>query len=176
MRTLVLDQGYQPHRIVSWQKGISLFFGGKVDVVEEYDDIIRSVSLAVRMPAVVRLRSRIPYRKPYLKFSRINVLRRDGYACQYCGTEGRAKELTLDHVVPKAQGGQTTWENIVAACRPCNEKKGARTPAEAGKPLKTQPRRPSFLPNVVGGTGAAGDPRGVPDGWKNWMPNAVIQG
>ena len=117
MRTLVLDQGYQPHRIVSWQKGIALLFRGKVDVLEEHEDEVRSVSRAFRLPSVVRLRVAIPYRVPRIRFSRLNVLRRDRFACQYCGLRGSAKELTLDHVVPKSRGGLTSWTNVVAACQ-----------------------------------------------------------
>ncbi|MCZ2109143.1 MAG: hypothetical protein LC118_06205 [Dehalococcoidia bacterium] len=83
--TLVLDQGYQPHRIVSWQRAVHMIFDGKVEVVSEYDDEIRSISITIKMPAVVRLLSRVRGRKQMVKFSRINVATRDGFTCQYCG-------------------------------------------------------------------------------------------
>jgi 5-methylcytosine-specific restriction endonuclease McrA len=142
MRTLVLDQGYQPHRIVSWQKGIALFFRGKVDVLEEYEDEVRTVSSAYRLPAVVRLRVPVPFRVQRIRFSRLNVLRRDGFACQYCGQEGGSKDLTIDHVVPKARGGLTAWANVVTACRPCNQRKGDRVLARSGLTWPSDRRRP----------------------------------
>ncbi|MGB9340806.1 MAG: HNH endonuclease, partial [Polyangiales bacterium] len=128
MRTLVLDQGYQPHRIISWQRAVCMIFDGKVEVVEEYDEDIRSVSITIKMPAVVRLLRTIMGRKRAIKFSRINVAMRDDFKCQYCGVRHRLRGLTYDHVVPKSQGGKTNWENIVMACYSCNEKKGHHTP------------------------------------------------
>ena len=74
------------------------------------------------------------------KMTKLEIFNRDKYICQYCGKEG--KELTLDHVRPRRSNGQHTWENIVAACIPCNRKKAGRTPAEAGMPLLRQPRAP----------------------------------
>lgn len=165
MRTLVLDQGYQPHGIVTWQKAISLLYVGKVDVVEEYADVIRSVSMAMKMPAVIRLRRAMRHRPYRLKFSRLNVMRRDGFSCQYCRTKAPVGELTYDHVVPRAQGGRTCWENIVTACRECNHAKADRTPKQAGMPLAKTPVRPTWLP--AGGVEV--DERRVPDSWKSWL-------
>jgi 5-methylcytosine-specific restriction endonuclease McrA len=101
---------------------------------------VRSPSMEMRLPSVVSLKSYVDQdRKP--AFTRFNVFLRDGFACQYCGD---AAELTFDHVVPRSQGGRTTWENIVAACGPCNLRKGGRTPSEAGMPLlRRGPTRPS---------------------------------
>jgi 5-methylcytosine-specific restriction endonuclease McrA len=164
MRTLVLDQGYQPHRIVSWQKGMALWFRGKVDVLEEYDDEVRTVSTAFRLPAVVRLRVPVPYRVQRIRFSRVNVLRRDGFTCQYCGHRGGSKDLTLDHVVPKARGGQTAWSNVVTACRPCNQRKGDRVLSRSGLSLNRAPTTPTWLP-----AGPEHDELvGVPAVWSSW--------
>ncbi|MCA9578129.1 MAG: HNH endonuclease [Polyangiales bacterium] len=171
MRTLVLDQGYQPHRIVSWQKGIALLFRGKVDVLEEYDDEVRTVSSVFRLPAVVRLRVPVPFRVQRIRFSRLNVLRRDGFACQYCGHEGTAKELTIDHVVPKARGGRTEWQNVVTACRPCNQRKGDRALARSGLVLAKPPAVPTWLPS-----GPARDQLGVtPPVWSAWGVAAAAE-
>ncbi len=101
METLILTQGYLPHRIVGWQKAITMLVIGKVEVVETYDEVIRSVSLSLRMPAVVRLTRRVRHHDPKVRFSRINVLTRDGFRCQYCGETRLARDLTLDHVVPR---------------------------------------------------------------------------
>lgn len=165
--TLVLTQGYVPHRIVTWQKAVTLLFDDKVEVVQSYDDRpIRSPSLTIPMPAVVRLLQNVRVRQRGVKFSRSNVLARDGWQCQYCGDKAPLKELTFDHVIPRAQGGRTFWENIVTACVRCNERKGARTPAEARMPLRKKPHRPPALPllhlHVQLGMR-------VPDAWKSWV-------
>ena len=167
METLVLDQSWQPHRVVSWQKAVHLLFDGKVEVLHEYDQDIRSVSLTIKMPAVVRLVRRLRRRhRPAVRFSRANVLARDRFTCQYCGTEASPRELTFDHVLPRAQGGRTTWENIVAACRRCNFRKGCRTPEQAGLTLRSVPTRPSYLPllhlRLEMGSG-------VPDAWRSFL-------
>ena len=169
MRTLVLDQGYQPHRIVSWQKAVCLLFTDKVDIVEEYEDVVRSVSLAIRMPAVIRLRKGARRRQRTIKFSRLNVCMRDGFVCQYCGEKSPMRDLTYDHVLPRSRGGRTTWENIVTACRQCNESKGDKTPEEAGMTLRQKPRKPTWLPT---GTFYV-DATHVPDPWKAWVAWAM---
>src|SRR5690606_15207836 len=107
----------------------------KVEVVEEYDEDIRSVSITIKMPAVVRMLRAIRGRKRAIKFSRINVATRDDFRCQYCSLKLPLRHLTYDHVVPRSQGGRTTWENIVMACRDCNSRKSGRTPKQAGMTL-----------------------------------------
>jgi len=166
MQTLVLTRGYLPHRIVNWQKAITMSFVGKVEVVETYDEVIRSVSLAIEMPAVVRLTRSIRHRAPKVRFSRMNVLTRDGFRCQYCGQKLPARELTFDHVVPRSQGGRTSWTNIVTACRPCNHDKRDRTPEQAGMTLRTKPARPEALPFSLTQLRVGRD---VPDPWKDWV-------
>ena len=165
MHVLVLDQGYQPHRVISWQRAVCMVFGGKVEVVEEYDEEIRSVSITIRMPAVVRLFRRVRQRGRAVRFSRFNVLLRDRFTCQYCGDRVPAKELTLDHVVPRARGGPTRWTNVVAACRPCNHHKSDRTPDEARMPLRQSPQQPKFLPS----NGLQIHRRKMPEPWTYWV-------
>ncbi|MCC6874311.1 MAG: HNH endonuclease [Sandaracinaceae bacterium] len=166
METLILNQAYMPHRVVRWQTAVSMFFTGKVEVVEEYEELIRSVSLTVRMPAVVRLVRRGRHSEPKIRFSRGNVLLRDGYTCQYCRAVLPSHELTFDHVVPRSQGGRTSWENIVACCRPCNALKGNRTPQQAGMKLLATPERPRALPFKLKQLRLA---RPMPDLWKQWV-------
>ncbi|MBT8469212.1 MAG: HNH endonuclease [Myxococcales bacterium] len=166
MRTLVLDQGYQPHRIISWQRAVCMIFDGKVEVVEEYDEDVRSVSITIKMPAVVRLLRHIVGRKRAIKFSRINVAMRDDFKCQYCGVRHRLRGLTYDHVVPKSQGGKTNWENIVMACYGCNEKKGNCTPRQAGLRLRRPPVKPKWLPVVAFRVDPASS---IPEAWANWV-------
>jgi 5-methylcytosine-specific restriction endonuclease McrA len=165
MRTLVLDQGYQPHRIISWQRAVLMLFDGKVEVVEEYDDDIRSVTLVIKMPAVVRL-LRAVRGKRGVKLSRMNVAIRDGFKCQYCARKLPLGKLTYDHVVPRSRFGTTCWENIVMACYTCNGRKAARTPEQAGLTLLKLPVRPSWLPVVAFKL----DPSlSVPDAWIDWV-------
>lgn len=146
MRTLVLDQSYQPHRVVSWQRAICMLFQGKANVVYEYDEEIRTPRKPYKMPAVIVLMRKKVWRKSSLKFSRLNVATRDGFCCQYCGVKFPLRDLTKDHVVPRAQGGRTTWDNIVMACRHCNERKGNQTPEQAGMRLLKKPVKPKELP------------------------------
>lgn len=143
---LLLNASFEPLRIISWQRAISMCFMGKVEVIEEYDHQIRSVSLAIKAPAVVRLLRyvRLGQRKPAL--SRANLLARDNFHCQYCGISMTSKESTLDHVIPRIQNGGSTWENMVAACASCNREKGGRTPSQAGMKLLKKPIQPSWLP------------------------------
>lgn len=164
MRTLVLDRGYQPHRVVTWQKAVTLMFGGKVEVVEQYDEVIRSPSIAVPMPAVVRLMRVVRRRHELVRFSRRNVLVRDGFTCQYCGDVLPEPLLTMDHVLPRSRGGRTSWDNVVAACRACNGRKGSRTPMESHMRLRRDPFRPSRLPARAFRVGDD-----VPETWRDWL-------
>jgi 5-methylcytosine-specific restriction endonuclease McrA len=164
-RTLMIDQGYQPIRIVSWQRAITLIALDKVDVVEEYDAVIRAASLVVQAPAVVRLRTSVRWHAKPVKFSRINLYARDDYRCQYCGEQCAIDRLTYDHVVPRSRGGRTTWDNIVSCCYPCNAEKADRTPAEAQMTLRTVPARPRWLPAAQMRITA----RSVPELWRSYM-------
>jgi 5-methylcytosine-specific restriction endonuclease McrA len=164
-KTLVLDQGYQPHRVVSWQRAVTMWWDGKCEIVEEYDEDIRSVTFTIKMPAVVRLLQRVRGKKQAVKFSRINVATRDNMTCQYCSDKLPLSKLTYDHVVPRSQGGKTLWENIVMACYGCNEKKADRTPAQAKMPLKKVPVKPAFLP-VISMRFETGS---CPDLWRSWI-------
>jgi len=145
--TLILTPWMSPHRIVPWQAAMELLVTGKIDVLEEHDgEEIRSAHAAWALPSVGRLRKAMHGFKCGIKFSRVNVFTRDGFCCQYCGTHKPARELNYDHVVPRAQGGQTVWENIVTACYPCNSRKAGRTPQQAGMVLRKKPSRPKTLP------------------------------
>ena len=143
MRTLVLDQGYLPVNVVSWQRAMSYIARDRAAVLEEYDALVHD---GVQMPAVVRLSRPVARHTQRVKFSRANVLARDRWRCQYCGQRFRGDELTYEHVVPRSQGGRTTWENIVMACVDCNRRKGNRTPAQAEMKLLRLPARPAWVP------------------------------
>jgi 5-methylcytosine-specific restriction endonuclease McrA len=154
-----------PHKVISWQDAVTLLYLDKVDVLEAYDEIVASPSLTIRMPAVVRLKKPVGSVKRGVKFSRINVLTRDGFRCQYCGAKKRMSELNYDHVVPRAQGGKTVWENIVTACYDCNDAKRDRTPEQAGMRLLKRPVKPRTLPL----TALPVDLRNAPQAWASYV-------
>lgn len=168
METLVLSTSYEPVGSVDWRLAMSLWVAGRVEVLEHYADrFIRTVTHSFPMPAVIRyLRGRTK-RTPNLRFNRDNLFVRDAGECQYCGKAVARAEATYDHVVPRRAGGVASWENMVLACRPCNQRKGGRTPDQAGMPLCRRPVRPRTLGEplvIVGG----GQP--VPDSWVPWLP------
>lgn len=148
---LVLNATFEPLQIVTWQRAIQLLFQGKVEVVEESEHEIRTVRITMRVPAVLRLLKYVPLKtkKQVVRFSRANVFIRDQYVCQYCGSRFHRTNLTLDHVIPIVQGGKKSWENIVTACKPCNQKKGGRTPPQAGFTLIRKPIKPAWLPTTT---------------------------
>jgi len=141
-KVLLLNAIYEPLRIIPWQRAVTLSVLGKVEVLEEYEREIRSVSLTLRLPSVVRLIRFFFYRPPIVKFSRINVYTRDHFQCQYCGRRYPEDDLSLDHVVPQWMGGRKCWGNIVTCCLKCNRKKGGRTLAQSGMRLVRKPYRP----------------------------------
>jgi len=164
-QTLLLTPWMAPHQVISWQAAVTLSFLGKVDVLETYEHEIRSPSMTIRAPAVVRMKRHAHARKRGVKFSRTNVFVRDGFRCQYCGVEKGAGELTYDHVVPRVQGGRTVWENIVASCQGCNAKKRGRTPEQAGMTLLKRPIAPRWLPEApIVRLGA----RRIPEVWAHY--------
>jgi 5-methylcytosine-specific restriction endonuclease McrA len=150
MKTLLLNFSYEPLDVISWRRAIRLLFLGKIEILEEYDSDVRSVSFAIKAPSVVRLLRYIKTKKKEeVKFSRFNVFARDSFTCQYCNKKQNSEDLTFDHVVPRSQGGTMCWENVVACCVPCNLKKGGRTPKEAHMKLTRKPVKPKYLPYVV---------------------------
>ena len=142
--TLVLDNGFQPLNAVPLSRALRYIAKGKVEVLENYEDF--PIHPDWKAPAVVRLTYWIQPHQRKVRLSRQNVLARDRFRCQYCGQRKPLKELTLDHVIPRAQGGKTTWKNVVCCCIDDNAKKGARTPKEAGMRLLGKPERPKWLP------------------------------
>jgi 5-methylcytosine-specific restriction endonuclease McrA len=146
-KVLLLNSTYEPLRVISWERAICLWFEEKVEIVTEYSDFeLKSVSLTIKCPAVVRLLQYVRGKKHRVKFSRVNVFSRDKYECQYCGASPGTPNLTFDHVLPRSRGGTTVWENIVTCCLPCNAKKGSKTPEEARMKLLKKPVKPTWTP------------------------------
>lgn len=166
-QTLLLNATFEPLKVVHWQKAVTLWCQGKVEVVAVYDREVRAVSFTFKLPSVIRLLRfvRIKRHFDYVPFSRANIYARDDNACQYCGDAFATSELTFDHVVPVAQGGRKDWENIVTCCVSCNRRKGGRTPQEAGMHLRRVPRRPDKSPALRITIGL----RNTPQSWRDYL-------
>lgn len=166
-QTLVLNATYEPLKIVDWQRAITLWVQGKCEIVETHDREVRAVTFTFKLPSVVRLLRfvRVRQRKDFVPFTRANIYVRDNHECQYCGGAFKSEDLTFDHVIPVAQGGRKSWDNIVTACVPCNRRKGNRTPQEAGVRLLRAPRKPAPSPIFRVTLGL----RKTPDSWRNWL-------
>src|SRR5262249_8622631 len=137
---LVLNASYEPIHICPARRAMVLILKGVASAEELSANHVRSARALMPLPSVIRLLEyrRIPRQSRAL--SRKNILLRDRYTCQYCMRTLPSGELTLDHVAPRSRGGETTWENLVACCNGCNNRKGSRTPEEAGMKLARQPR------------------------------------
>jgi 5-methylcytosine-specific restriction endonuclease McrA len=145
MAVLLLDSTYEPLKIISWEDAMHRIVTGDAEVVEETDKLIRSAYTEWKLPSVIRQLKKFR-RKGKIQFSRLNIYMRDGWTCQYCKERKATKDLTFDHVLPRAQGGKTSWTNIVTACRPCNSYKEDKTPEQAGMKLMKKPEEPKWLP------------------------------
>lgn len=160
---LVLNRSYLPIHVTSVRRAFSLLYQGIARAVDEqyqtFDfegwrqlavardtDAIGTASGMIRVPRVIVLVGfdRLP--KRHVRFSRINLMARDNFQCQYCGLRPSRSELNLDHVVPRALGGRSTWQNVVTSCVDCNRRKGGRTPRQAGLKLRGRPARPRWTP------------------------------
>ena len=161
---LVLNRNWQPVNVASVARALTLLWNDNARVVcpDTYqlfdwsdwtavqpsadEPCVRAIRQNIRVPEVVALTiyDRLP--KAHVAFSRRNIFKRDRYTCQYCGSRPRHDELTIDHVIPRAQGGQSTWDNCVLACVDCNHSKADRTPDQAGLSMKKVPKRPNWNP------------------------------
>lgn len=140
---LVLNADYRPLSYLPlslwpWQDAVKAAFLDRVDIVSEYDQIVRSPTTEIRIPSVVVLKDYVRPQKR-VAFTRFNLFLRDEFACQYCGAKG---DLTFDHVIPRADGGITSWENVVASCSCCNLRKGSKSLKQVGFNLRKSPCQP----------------------------------
>ncbi len=158
---LVLNRHYQPVHVTTARRAFTLLYAGAAKVIapdfSTFDfeswaelgeaagpDVVRTINRAIAVPRVIVLQvyDRLPKQK--VRFSRHNIYARDDNTCQYCRRQLPRTELNLDHVVPRARGGRTSWENVVCCCVPCNLRKGCRLPEEAGMRLMKTPDRPRW--------------------------------
>ncbi len=162
--TLVLNRNWQPVHVATVARSLTMLWNESAQVVDPDDfrlynwadwalliprdgePFIRTVRFRLRVPEVLTLTRHDRPRHNAVTFCRRNVFKRDHHTCQYCGVRPGTEELTIDHVIPRAQGGQTNWENCVLACVPCNARKANRTPEQAGMKLRRTPVRPAWKP------------------------------
>ncbi|QHQ35090.1 HNH endonuclease [Algicella marina] len=165
---LVLNADYRPLSYLPlslwpWQEAVKAAFLDRVTVVSVYDDVVRSPSLEMQIPSVVVLRDYVRPAKS-TAFTRFNLFLRDEFTCQYCGSKG---DMTFDHVMPRARGGKTSWENVVAACGPCNLRKGSKTLRQANMHLRKPPVRPD--PMQLQNIGRKFPPNHLHESWMDYL-------
>lgn len=179
-KTLVLDSRCLPIDCYTVRKTMLHLetnkFKKHIQVISEYKDrVVKTGGREIQLPAVIRLvpgeidgrwTNRVVKRTKSVRFSRRNILARDNGDCQYCGRHVGTSG-TLDHVLPRSQGGDTSWENIVTCCRECNQMKGGRTPMQAGMRLLSMPKRPTQNrgPFIFGFF-----EEGMPEEWRPFLP------
>jgi 5-methylcytosine-specific restriction endonuclease McrA len=166
-KVLILNQTFEPLHVCSARRAVILLFTGKAERIEDTSRVFRSPSVTISVPSVIRLhhfvKKPVP---PTISFNKKNILKRDTYTCQYCGRNS-GERMTIDHVIPKSQGGRTVWENVASACRACNLKKGNKGLAEAGMSLGRKPIRPLSV-SYLGILAHASQHLEV---WKKYLPH-----
>lgn len=143
MRALLLNSAYQGLAFISFRKAVKLIAKDKVEIVSTWPDKLRFGNGSMSYPAIVRLTRYVPRHIKKRRYNRTAVFRRDKFTCQYCGQTCTHKELTIDHVLPRDLGGITSWENCVACCFECNNKKSNKTPKMAKMKLSHRPYAPT---------------------------------
>lgn len=163
MRTLVLNAGYEPMLLVSWERAICLVLSEKAEVLAEYSQVVRTVTSSFTLPSVVRLTRyvRMVRRFGSARCTRKNILLRDRHQCQYCGVQCTNASSSIDHIVPRCRGGRTSWDNVVVACHDCNRMKGDKSLFESGLRLLSRPRQPTWR-ELLGETNYLLEPAWLP--------------
>jgi 5-methylcytosine-specific restriction endonuclease McrA len=157
---------YFPLSLWSWQNAIKAVCLDRVTIISEYEMSISSPSTKISLPSVIALKEYVP-QKRNPAFTRFNVFLRDRFSCQYCGSELSASELTFDHVVPRSRGGRTNWTNVVAACSPCNLRKGNKLLGQCNM----QPLAKPMAPNIwqLQENGRAFPPNYLHESWRDYL-------
>ncbi len=166
--TLVLNSDYEPLNVCNVRRAIVMVYLGKADILHADDHNLATTDGSFIMPSVVKLRGHIRRPMPELKLSRRTVFARDNNLCQYCGAT--ARDMTIDHIVPKHAGGPATWENLVCCCRKCNMKKSDKLAHQVGMKLLRTPRRPRYVPYISLTKYLTGRQNEI---WKSYLPTFV---
>lgn len=169
-KTLVLNKVWVPIHVVDWQRAFILICKDRAEVLEYYISTIQTSDDELYIPAVIRLLhfDKVPRAK--VSYSKRAILERDDWLCQYCGRQLSIKTATIDHVIPRCEGGKTTFDNTVASCFPCNNKKGPKLLSNTSLSLKNNPKKPHkqdyrlYLGNQI------------KDEWKDYIPKGMING
>ena len=157
---------YFPLSLWPWQETVKAVFLDRVNIVSEYDRVVRSPNFHMRLPSVIALKEFIPQaRRP--AFTRFNVFLRDCFCCQYCGKTHGAPDLTFDHMIPRSRGGRTCWENVVTACQTCNLVKGHHMPHEVRMYPKQRPFQPTTFELQENGRGFP--PNYLHESWRDFL-------
>ena len=184
--TLILNRAWIPVQISTWKKAIATIYKDHAKALDrdfvgyEFDDwltfgrqaeingynMVHSAKMTMAIPEIIVLTKydKLPPRD--IKYSRENIFNRDDFKCQFCGQRFKLSELTVDHVVPKSKGGKSTWDNIVSACKKCNNKKADRTPDQANMKLIHKPVKPKWIDPITNKRGRAH----ICESWKKYMP------
>ena len=161
---LVLNQNYEPLNVCDIRRAFRLLGASKAELLANNHQVIHTPTVAIPAPSVIRLQYHVKRPQPRVRLSRREVFSRDRHTCQYCGKSSR--DLTIDHVMPKHRGGRHEWENLVAACRSCNHRKGGKTVSEARMRLMREPRAPRADLRYLFGTYLS-DERN--DAWRTYL-------
>ena len=157
---------YFPLSLWCWQDSVKAVFLDRVNIVSEYERVVRSPTFEMRLPSVISLKEYVHLdRRP--AFTRFNVFLRDRFECQYCDIHFPSEDLTFDHVVPRSRGGRTTWTNVVTACQTCNLRKGDRTPRECHMHPLTPPEQPTTY--QLQENGRAFPPNFLHESWNDFL-------
>lgn len=150
-RVLLLNSDCSPLQFINEVRAIKLLMKGRAEVITVsdspsfWDYNYKSVSTTMRIPATIKLNTRVVVKQTSVRFKRKIMFNRDDWSCQYCNKKLTYNSITVDHVLPKCRGGQTTWKNCVVCCKQCNRNKGARLPQEANMKLLKQPSEPRIV-------------------------------
>ena len=192
---LVLNRFYMAVRVVDVRRAMILLYRGCAEVItiesdsyanyefeswcelstlqsvdrQPEDEFLRTPNMELLVPRIVRLTLYDKVPKSTVRFNRKNLFARDNHLCQYCGQKRPLGQLSIDHILPRSQGGKTTWENVVCSCLNCNSRKGGRTPSQANMHLLSKPIRPHANPAVAA---TLQDPRY--ESWKTFLPSATV--
>ncbi len=170
MRTLVLNKNWMPISHITWKRAFVLLCKGSAELVESYEEVVKTPSSFLPVPAVIKLNDYGEMPKARVSYSKRALLDRDDYTCQYCGKRLSYGNATVDHVTPRSLGGQTTFENTVICCLPCNTAKGSKLLHQTKLKLLKKPKRPEILEYEIY------LPQEIKKQWANYIPKGLLNG